>query len=128
METNQQQLSPEVLAAQKAYKQQKDRFKSDIKRLSEEQTCIKLNRKTVNFGTGLRKLESSDATRMVEINKVDLRHMYIAYNQFRTKYGGYTKLLPAVTLKQAEKINPQYLQEILKRYAPETVYLGQTGS
>lgn len=57
-------------------------IKEAIKTLVEEQRQIKPQRKTVNF-SGTRKLPAWQATQQHQINRYDLRHLYIAYGIVR---------------------------------------------
>lgn len=59
-------------------------LKKAIKSLVAEQRLAKPQRKTVHF-TGLRTMPSWKAAATHQINRYDLRHMYIAYGAMRGK-------------------------------------------
>lgn len=71
--------------AQKEYKEQKDRFKFDIKIAVKEQQIIK---KQANAKGGN---QSPMSQSQAQLQRNELRHWYIAYAIFRQTYGGYKR-------------------------------------
>lgn len=85
--THQQiQLSDEERARQKEYKTIKDAMKAEIKGLSVEQLALKTELRQPHNGCGTKQATAN-------LNRVDLRHLFIAYAIFRLG-GGRHKNIP----------------------------------
>ena len=82
-----QPINAEQEAQQKEYKRIKDAMKADIKYESSQQNAIKQTLKQPH-GTG-----SSAMQQNAHLNRVDLRHLFIAYTVFRIQ-GGRQKDIP----------------------------------
>jgi hypothetical protein len=117
MDNKQIQIDPVVAQARKDYKDSKDRFKFDIREMVQNQKNYKAHR-SGEYSQG----EQSKNQSLHAINRKDLRHWYVAYAVFRQLYGGYTKNPEYPGFM--DKINDNYLQEIIKKYVPKTVYTG----
>jgi hypothetical protein len=59
-------------------------LKEEIKKLSKEQRYLKSQRKTVNL-KGERTINPMDAQFKVQMNKYNLRHLYLVYAKLRGK-------------------------------------------
>lgn len=129
MEQYTNQVSPEQLAAQQAYKVAKDTLKSFIKHRSLEQKETKVLRKRDKTNNTS---YCSTAQLKHAINRNDLRHLYLAYAIIRHKYGGYTKLRAMYPMPEGifnigelniPGINNKYLQTLYENHAPKTIHI-----
>ena len=94
-------------------------MKQFIKKLAQEQKCLKANRKTVKFDCkkyGHRILPANDAAQKVRGYKWELRHLYIAYGISRGK------TFEQIESKgKKEDIDWKYIDKILEKFKTETV-------
>ena len=113
MEQNTRQVSPEQLAQHKAYKQSKESFRAAISELVVLQKLEKLNRRPDNkSGTSM-----SGAQTRHHLNRVDLRHLYVAYSLMRQTHGGYKKDHGV----NHKLINKDYITKLMEIHGPKTV-------
>jgi hypothetical protein len=125
----QTQLTEQQLAAQRAYKTSKESFRKAIKELiaDQQQLNTELRRPHTRY--------MGNEQQRRAVNRVDLRHLYLAYALMRQKYCGYTKLnalwpkMPTqgvwtVNLIEIKGINIDYLIKTIEKHGPKTVYSG----
>lgn len=90
-------------------KQQILTLKEDIRKMANEQSSLKNQRKTIHF-KGVRTIPASEAEWLHRTNRYDLRHLYIAYGFMRNKTIEQIESTATTTynVKKVEKIMEQY--------------------
>lgn len=114
MEQSTSHIAPEVLAAQKAYKQSKDALKNKIKEMAAAQKELSAELRKPHGS--ISNAGMAQASR--RLNRIELHHYYMAYAMLRVKHGGYTKGLKAGSIKG---LDDKRIDKILKQYEPKTV-------
>ena len=84
-------------------------LKETIKKLAEQQKSYKQQRKTVHF-TGTRTVPAWLATQQHQINRYDLRHLYIAYGIMRGKS------IEQIEPKCKTPYSEEKVQKIMEKY------------
>jgi len=115
MEHQTSQLSPEMLAAQKAYKSSKENFRNQIKKLAADQKELNLQLHRPHGSIANVGMKQTSK----RLNRHELRHLHLAYAMTRTQYGGYKKN-PKVSM---EGISMKYIDKLMAQYGPKTVPL-----
>lgn len=95
-------------------KEAKQLLKDVIKSKVQEQKTLKPQRKTVHF-TGIRTVEPWQATSLHQINRYDLRHLYIAYGIMRGRTNN------QIENRSYQPFNEAKVQQILDCYATKEV-------
>lgn len=95
---------------QKVEKTKIQQLKDEIKKLSIEQRYLKGQRKTVNL-KGKRTVDPWEAVYRVQRNKLELRHMFIAYAKLRGKS------LEKIEKDSKTPFNEHMVNKIIEKYS-----------
>jgi len=113
MEHQTSQLSPQELAAQKAYKISKENFRKQIKALAADQKELNLQLHRPHGSIANVGMKQTSK----RLNRYELRHLHLAYAMTRIQYGGYKKN-PKVSV---DGISMKYIDKLMAQYGPKTV-------